>query len=363
MDNKPNQKKKKSLLKKLIQFVVFVGLGVFFIWLSLRLLGKEDIKMIHSSISLINNPFSWFMLSLAALMALFADFVRAVRAKILLEPLGYNVRYSMSFYSVMVCYMANLALPRLGEILRCSFLQRFERVPFQKSLGTVVTERAVDIICWGVFLIIAIGMNTNMLSDVIVDSSTQMTVGMWMENKGLSILSNYFIYILLALIVLVYFIFRFTRKWWSKWPWMVKISNFFVGIWQGVISIKDLPHPIRYVIWTVIMWIAYFFGTYLCFFALPFLHGLGPGAAFSVLIFGTIAFMISQGGLGSYPLVTAGILFLYGVTYSQGLAAGWIGWILQSLVSIVFGLISLILASFYKKPDAPLQNEKSVESC
>jgi hypothetical protein len=357
-------KSKKNALKTIIQFVIFVGLGFFFIWLSLRSLDKEDIRMIFDSMSMINNPFSWFLLVMAALLALFADFARAVRGRLLLETLGYKIRYSMSFYSVMVCYMANLALPRLGEILRCSFLQRFENVPFQKSLGTVVTERAVDIICWIVLLVVAVAMNTSMLSEVVVDQDTQMTVRMWMEQKGLSILSNYFIFILIAFFVALYFLFRLTRKWWSHIAWMMKVRSFLVGIWQGVVSIKDLPHPGRYVLWTFIMWIAYFLGTYSCILALPFLSHAGPGAAFSVLIFGTIAFMISQGGLGSYPLITAGILVLYGVSYTQGLAGGWIGWILQTAVSIGFGLLSLVAASFYKKKDSvnPIPTDENPSS-
>ncbi len=71
-----------------------------------------------------------------------------------------------------------------------------------------------------------------------------------------------------------------------------------------------------------------------------------------MLIFGTIAFMISQGGLGAYPLITAGIVMLYGVSYPQGLAAGWIGWILQTAVSLVLGLFSLIATSFYERRDS-----------
>ena len=79
-----------------------------------------------------------------------------------------------------------------------------------------------------------------------------------------------------------------------------KIHQFFAGIWQGIISIKDLPHPWRYVIWTVLLWIFYFLGTYFVFVAIPYLRPLPPQAAFCVLVFGTIAFMITQGGLGSY---------------------------------------------------------------
>lgn len=351
MDGKENIKSLKSKWKSLLQLVIFVGLGVFFIWISLHSLSKDDVKMIFDSMSLVNNPYSWMMLGCSALMAIMADVARAVRSKILLEPLGYNVRMPMAFYSVMVCYLANLALPRLGEVLRCSFLQRFERVPFQKSLGTVITERAVDILVWIVLLFIAIGMNTGMLNQVVVDESTQMTIGMWMEQKGLSILGNYFVYILIAFVALAWLVLHLTRRWWTKVPVFAKVRNFLVGIWQGFISIKDLPKPWKYVLWTALMWVFYFLGTYFFFFALPYLQHVGPGAAYSVLVFSTIAFMISQGGLGSYPLMAAGILIMYNVSYAQGLAAGWIGWILQTVVVLVLGFASLIIASFYKKPE------------
>ena len=348
------QPKKKSILVTILQFILFVGLGVFVIWLSLRSLSKDDMRAIWQSMGSINQPRCWALLICAAVMAIIADIARAVRAKILIEPLGYKPRFSMVFYSVMVCYLANLALPRLGEVLRCSFLQRFENVPFQKSLGTVLTERAVDIICWLTLLLVVIAMNTGMLSNVIIDHETQMSVGMWMEQKGLSIIGNYFIYILIGTILLFYLLFRLTRKWWMKFAWYRKMRNFFIGLWQGIISIKDLPHPGHYIFWTAIMWICYYLGTFLCFFAIPYLHGLGPGAALAVLTFGTIAFIISQGGLGSYPLITAGILLMYGVNYTHGLAAGWIGWLLQTFVSVGVGFASLFLSSFYKKKDSTI---------
>ena len=347
MNATENMKSPKRRWKTALQLVLFVGLGVFFIWLSIRNLSKEDVRMIFDSVKVVNNPFSWSMLLVSAFFALMADVARAVRSKILLIPLGYNIRMSMSFYSVMVCYMANLALPRLGEILRCTFLQRFENVPFQKSLGTVLIERAVDILIWLILLFIAIGLNMEVLNNLVVDHSQNLTLRAWFEQKGLSLLGNYFIYLLLAAVAVLYLIIRLTRRWWMRVPALVKVREFFVGIWRGFISIKDLPNPWRYVFWTALMWVFYFLGTYFCFFAFPFLRNVGPGAAFTLLTFSTIAFMVSQGGLGSYPLIAAGILYMYGISYTQGLAAGWIGWLLQTVVVLVFGLLSLLLASFY----------------
>ena len=316
--------------------------------------------MIFSSMSLVNNPRGWFfiMLSVAAIVA--ADLIRAARAELLLKSIHYKPRFSMMFYSVMVCYLANLALPRLGEVLRCTFLQRYENVPFQKSLGTVILERAVDLVCWIFLLIIAMLLNNGLLSQLVVDQETGITLQEWFAQKGLSYIGNYLIYIIIAVVILLVILIRATRNWWQKKPVLVKIANFFKGIWHGFVSIKDIPKPWHFVFWTVAMWVCYFFGVYLFFHALPYLQHIGPGAAFSVLVFGTIAFIISQGGLGAYPLITAGIVMLYGISYPQGLAAGWIGWILQTAVSLVLGFFSLAVTSFYKKHDSaqiPKENE------
>ena len=312
--------KQKKILKDILKTLLFVGLGVFFIWLSVKDLSKEDIHMIFTSMALVNNPQGWLFIGLSVLAIVAADLIRAARAELLLKSIHYRPRFSMMFYSVMVCYIANLALPRLGEILRCTFLQRYENIPFQKSLGTVILERAVDVVCWLFLLIIALLLNNGLLSNLIVDQSQQLTLEEWFAQKGLSYVGNYLLYIIIGVIVLLIVVIRLTRNWWQKRPALVKVADFFKGIWRGFVSIKDIPNPWHFVFWTVAMWVSYYLGVYLFFHALPYLQHIGPGAAFTVLIFGTIAFMISQGGLGAYPLITAGIVMLYGISYTQGLA-------------------------------------------
>jgi len=348
---------KRKWWKSVLQLAFFVGLGVLFIWLSVRHLSEEDRRVILDVIASVNTPRGWLMLGIAAFFALAADFFRAIRGKILLQPLHYDVRTPMMFYSVMVCFMANLALPRLGEVLRCTFLQRYEKVPFQKSLGTVITERAVDMIFWLVLFVVAILINTDLLNNLVVDADAGLTMREWMEAKGLSVIGNNLLLKVLGLILILAFIIWVTRKWWTRNPFLMKIWEFCKGIWQGFISIKDLKRPWRYWFWTVMMWVAYFFGTYSFFFSMPCLAHVSPAAGYSALIFGTIAFMIAQGGIGAYPLVVAGVLLLYGVEYTNGLAAGWVGWILQTLVSLLGGFVSLVLASFTQKRNAFVEQD------
>ena len=348
----------KKIVPDILKTILFVGLGVLFIWLSVRDLSKEDVRMIFSSMSLVNNPHGWLFISLSVVAIVAADLIRAARMQLLVKSIHYRPRFSMMFYSVMVTYLANLAVPRLGEILRCSFLQRYENVPFQKSLGMVILERAVDVVCWLFLLVIAMLLNNGLLSQLIVDQETQTTLQEWFAQKGLSYVGNYLIYIIIAIVIALVVLIRVTRNWWQKKPALVKVADFFKGIWRGFVSIKDIPNPWHFVFWTVAMWICYFLGVYLFFHALPYLEHVGLGAAFSVLVFGTIAFIISQGGLGAYPLITAGIVMLYGISYPQGLAAGWIGWILQTVVSLILGMFSLVATSFYKRRDsAEIVNE------
>jgi hypothetical protein len=340
--------KRNNPIKSIIQLVIFVGIGVFFIWLSLRGMTADDYGKIKEVLISINNPQSWFFIFLCMLCGAVAHYVRALRNILLIEPLGYKVRKSMGFFSVMVCYLANLGLPRAGEVLRCVFLQKYEKVPFQKTLGTVVAERAYDIVCWLFFLIIVIVMNTALLSQIVMDEQSGITLGMALQQKMVTMVHNYKLYIALAVLIIMGFVIYKTRERWGKISFFVKIKNFFVGIWQGLISIKDVKKPWLFVFYTLLMWFLYFLGTYVCFFAFDFLRHLGPSPAFTVLILSTVAYMVAQGGLGAYPWMVAQVLLLYGVAKEAGLAAGWIGWLSQTVMIIVIGIISLIIASFMK---------------
>ncbi len=350
--------KKNNPIKSIIQLVIFVGIGVFFIWLSLRGMTADDYGKIKEVLISINNPESWTFIILCMICGCCAHYVRALRNILLIEPLGYKVRKSMGFFSVMVCYLANLGLPRAGEVLRCVFLQKYEKVPFQKTLGTVVAERAYDIVCWLFFLIIVIVMNTALLSQIVMDEQSGITLGMAMQQKMSGMIHNYKMYIGLACIAVLIFVIHKTKDRWSKVSVLVKIKNFFVGIWQGLISIKDVKKPWLFVFYTLLMWFLYFLGTYVCFFAFDFLRHLGPSPAFTVLILSTVAFMVAQGGLGAYPWMVAQVLLLYGVSKEAGLAAGWIGWLAQTVMIIVVGIISLIIASFMKDNN---ENVKTIE--
>lgn len=337
-----------EIVKKILKFILFFGIGAFFIWLSVRKLSPDDVENLKESAAQVTRGSAWIFLFLAFLVAAISNYIRALRNRQLLQPLGYETRTSMVFYSVMVMYLANYAFPRLGEVLRCTFLQRYEKVPFEKSLGTVVTERAVDLICLIIVFISAFAINTGLLDTLKIGD---VTLRESMSAKFSGMVHNYTMFILIGAIVAFIVIAVLTKKWWSKINFFVKIKNFFVGIWQGLVSIKDLKNPGLFLVYTVSIWILWILETVFCFQAFDFLSGMSFTVMFSVFAIGNLGFLIGPGGIGAYPLIVAEMLVLYGVDYSAGLAAGWIGWGVQTLQVLVLGIFSMIATSFVKRKE------------
>jgi len=351
------------MVKKIIQLLIFLGLGIFFIWFSVKDLKPEDIEIIKNSAKGILNTKSLLFILISIVCGAIAHYLRAVRNILLIDPLGYRVRKTTAFYSVMTCYLANLAIPRLGEVLRCTFLQRYDQVPFQKSFGTVVVERIFDLLVFALLFILIIFLNQKLLSDLVINKNTGTTLGLWVNEKWAAIweLKYFILGFIIGLITAL--VIGYRKKKSGILPVNRKhskifhiVRNFLAGLWQGLISVKDLKHPYLFIFYTILIWVFYYLGIFLCFFAFDFLQSLGPMPAFVVLVVGSIGFMIAQGGLGAYPLIVAGILVLYNVDYAQGLAAGWIGWTAQTIMILIVGFSTLLLASFLKTEDRSCSN-------
>ena len=151
----------RSKIITFIKFVFFLGLGLLIIWLSVRnLTGAEKDEIIHSF--RIAN-YNWVFL--AIILGIISHVLRSLRWMIFFEPMGYHPSFKNTFFAVMVGYFANMAFPRLGEVTRCGVLARYEKIPFNKSFGTVVTERALDMIIFFLLFLLMIFTQIGTLHD------------------------------------------------------------------------------------------------------------------------------------------------------------------------------------------------------
>jgi glycosyltransferase 2 family protein len=330
-------------LSGLFQYVFFLGLGIFLLWLTLR---KSDWNAILQDLS----DAEYIYLLPATLMLLVSHFIRGLRWKILMEPLGYKPSTINTFLAVMIGYWANLAVPRLGEILKCTILARYEKVPADKLVGTIVAERAFDVVSLLVIFFITIFIQYDIIGDF-----TARTLGSFFSS-GAGGLSMVKVGIAIGVVIFLIAITVFILKKYREHKVISKIRTIMKGIWQGLISVRYIRNKGLFFLYTALIWALYLLSTYMGFFAMRDMSQYGIKAAFSALSFGSLGMIIpSPGGIGSFQYAVQQVMVLYGITPEKGLSLGMLIWIAQTGIIIIFGTICFLLLPIINKH----KNEKS----
>jgi uncharacterized protein (TIRG00374 family) len=324
-----------------LKYVFFLGLGIFLLWLTLR---KSDWNAIISDLS----GARYIFLIPATFTLLVSHFIRALRWKILMRPLGYTPSTTNTFLAVMVGYWANLAVPRLGEVLKCTILARYEKVPADKLVGTIVAERAIDVCTLAVVLLITIFSQYDIIgsfaSKTFRNFFTSKTGDVSMLKTGTVLL------VIIAFIVLFFWLLKKL----SHLPFVAKTKNVFRGIWQGLISIRYIENKGLFIFYSAAIWAMYLCSTYMGFFAMQDMAQYGIRGALSALTFGSFGMIIpSPGGIGSFQYAIQQVMTLYGVTPEKGLSLGMLIWFAQTGIIILFGTISFLLLPVINKKRVP----------
>jgi hypothetical protein len=328
----------------LIKFVFFLGLGILIIWLSIRNLTLAEKDEILHSFRIAN--YNWVFL--AILLGILSHVLRSLRWMIFFEPMGYHPSFKNTFYAVMVGYFANMAFPRLGEVTRCGVLAKYEKIPFNKSFGTVVTERALDLIIFFLLFLLTIFTQIGTLRDYLNNH-----VYPGLQGKFIHPFSNpLFLAGITGFFALVIVLFLFFRKKIIHSKLYHKIGLLVYGFWEGFKSLSQIRRPVLFVFYSLAIWFLYFLMVYTCFFCFASTSSLTPGAGLSSLVLGSIGIMITPGGIGLYPAIIQETLLLYGLSRATGLALGWIAWTAQTVMIFVVGGGSLILLTFNRGVEA-----------
>lgn len=318
-----------------VKVLFFLGLGVFFIWLFLKNLTPEQKKDIYDSFMTAN--FTWFYLSMVVGIA--SHVFRSLRWKMLLKPMGYNPSNMNVIMAVFIGYLANLALPRLGEVSKCGALTRYEKIPMNKSIGTVITERAIDFLTLVILFTITIIINFNRLQHYVNERIFDPL------QQKLDTLPNpniVFYVIVIVFIMLLIMLYRIRKRYQHNYLY-IKIRELIRGLFEGIGSLKNMEKPWLFVLYTALIWLSYWMMTHVVFYALTETAGLNLNASLIVLMFGSIGIIVVQGGIGIYPAIVAETLVLYNIAPSPGYAMGWLLWTAQQLMVVVIGSASFAL--------------------
>ncbi|MEI6885180.1 MAG: lysylphosphatidylglycerol synthase transmembrane domain-containing protein [Bacteroidota bacterium] len=332
--------KASSTRKKIItaiKFVFFLGLGLLIMWLSLKdLTANERAEIMHSF-----RTANYYWVGLAIVLGVFSHILRAARWVLFFEPMGFKPKLKTTFYAVMVGYFANMAFPRLGEVTRCGIMSRYEKVPFQKALGTVVTERAIDMLIFFLLFLLMLFTQMGIISEYLNQNIYPKVVA-----KFGDLHYSRMIFLSLGGLLLVgILLWLAVRKKVKASKTYIKITHLIIGFWEGLKSLSQVRKPGLFVLYSIAIWVLYFFMLYVIFFCFAETSLLSMGAGLSALELGSIGIMITPGGIGLYPAIIQETLLLYGIAKPTGLALGWIAWTAQTLMILIVGGLSLVLLS------------------
>ncbi len=325
----------------------FLAIGIFFIWIFLSKLTPDQKTEIWKSF--VNADYTWVIVSI--FVGILSHIVRALRWNSLIETMGYRPKISNTFFAVMIGYLANMALPRLGEVTRCGVLTKYEKVPINKSIGTVIIERSVDMV---VFILLFF-LNLIIFFDKINNYVQEKVYGPLGEKFDFSEKLTYYFFVFLIVFAVFAGLFFILRRRIQRLKIYKKVIELLSGLWHGLWSVAKIRKPWTFVFQSLLIWVLYYLMVYLCFFSLPETNHLGWDAALSLLIFGSIGIMVVQGGIGIYPVIISQTLVIYQVASTTGYALGWLIWTAQTLMIVISGIVSLILLPVLNKT----KNEKT----
>ena len=339
---------KKTLLTAL-QFLLFLSIGALILYLvyrhqntafledcALRGVPEGQCSLMDKLVTDFKNA-NFFWIGLVLLAFVMSNVSRTIKWLLLLHPLGYRPRFINGFLSILVGYFANLGLPRMGEVVRAGIFSKYEHIPAEKVMGTIVVDRVVDILC----LVLAFGLALIFEYEKLWGYLTQQSGGDGQGSGG----GNWKLLVVGGVLLMVALVFVFRKKL-ARSVVFRKFSNLVAGFWEGIKTVGRLEKPGWFIFHSLNIWFLYFLMTWLGFQAFGPTSHLGLTAALTVFAFGTLGMVIpSPGGMGTFhALAIASLTLFYGIKGDDAFSVANIIFFSVSIgFNILLGILSLIL--------------------
>ena len=337
----------KKVIVQVLKIAGFLALGVLLLFFAFRGVALDELGS-----TLREANFWWIGFSL--FFAFISFFFRARRWVLLIEPLGFKPSFKNTYHSVMVGYLFNFALPRLGEVTRCVTLGKREKIPVDSLFGTVIVERVTDLMM--LFLIMLILLVSWMekfgaffsqqvfepLRQKMIDAFGGTTV-FWLLVLGS-----------IAVIILLLYIFR---KQLMRIVLIRKIIDIIRGVLDGLKTIYKMKRKWEFVLHSVLIWFIYIMMTWMVVFSLKETAGLTFIDGMFLLVIGALGMAAPvTAGFGAFHWITSrGLVFIYGLSLEQGSAYAILAHESNSILTIMLGAISYLLLMLARKKKTHLQ--------
>lgn len=314
-------------LSKFLQLFIPLALGVFLIgYFYSKFTPEQKEELVYY----FKNA-DYFIVFASVLLSVLSHVIRAYRWNFMLSPLGYKPKLLNNFFAVSTAYFMNLFIPKSGEVSRAVVLDKYEKVPFEKGFGTIISERVVDLFFLLLFTLLAVWIQF----DVLYQYITQL-----IPFKKLVLL-------FLVLIACLFAFYLFLKR--SKGAFATKIKNFVRGLKEGVFSILKMEKKGAFIFHSLLIWGLYLLSFYTATLALQETSFINFETVIITFVVGSFTFAFTNSGLGYYPTAIASILLLFGIPEPVGWALGWIVWTSNICYIILSGVITLLLLPVYNR--------------
>ncbi|HLU87818.1 MAG TPA: lysylphosphatidylglycerol synthase transmembrane domain-containing protein [Taishania sp.] len=321
----------------IIKTVLPLAIGIYLFWLFFSSMSEEHIASFKKAIRETN----YWWIFLACVLEFVSLWSRAMRWKYMLEPMGYTSPWKNRYHALMIGYLANYTLPRAGEPTRAAMLYRSDGIPFAKSFGTIIAERAVDVIMLSSIMGITMLIGYEDLSAILTEVETQLG-GEKPTDSAFGI--KQIIYIIVGLLAITSIILYTISI-----SFRAKLNDFVTGILNGLFAVFKTKNPVAFILHTLLIWSCWILMFIIPFFALKETSNISMTGMLIGFIVGSIGMSVTNGGIGVYPLIVGLVVAFYlKDDYPEnargiGNALGMIIWISNTLLMILLGLISLAL--------------------
>ena len=320
----------------LIKYLFFLALGIFFVWLSVKDLNHDRWLKIKDAVA---HGRKW-VIAPVIIMLFLAHYVRAIRWKLLMEPLGYKPTNFNAFAAVMIGYLVNTGVPRLGEVFKCTLLARYEKFKIDKLIGTILIERAVDLVSLLIIFFVAIIWQGDIFGQFMFDLLKKFfhdRTGHLSTTK-LIIASSIFIALLISFYIIL--------KRFGHIDVIARIKMVIRNIQHGLSSIRYLKHKRLFFFHSVALWGLYLFSTYAGFICNKRNSTLGYPRCHYHIRSWQCRNDLNPGGIGAYPLLVSQLIGLYGLdAITTGTASGLLLWSAQTIIILLGGFVCFALIS------------------
>ncbi|MEN8121043.1 MAG: lysylphosphatidylglycerol synthase transmembrane domain-containing protein [Bacteroidota bacterium] len=314
-----------------IRIILFLAVGLFLFWLVYR---DQKIDEIISALREAN----YFWIAVSLVLSLFSHLSRAIRWNLLINPLGYKPRLLNSFFAVMVMYISNMAIPRSGEIARCTIVKKYEKVPLTQLLGTVVIERVFDFIMLFILLFVVLITQMGVVLEFVHNNPG-------VEDKFDSLLQiKYLIILAVMFIALVGFTYFFRKKFKESIVYK-KMRELLMSFISGLDTVRKMDRKWEFIGHSIFIWAMYFLMIYVTFWSFEFTEHLTAMAGLTVFVMASFGMVApSPGGIGTWHFMAIETLIIYGIEKTPDANAfAFAAHGAMTLFLLVVGVISLVM--------------------